>query len=225
MSVESIREANPNLVIRDSADPALAAYGRLIDPKPFIGLVDLADAITDIYPLANTYVANLPEFELDASIGALRLHFGLVDIQIGYCNGPNSRLNAAEWHKSSEIDIAVTDLLLFLGKRHDIDGSGYIDSDRFECFYIAKGEALEILPEVLHFAPCKVLPEGFKSIIVLPRGTNEPLSGQGLPETSAESRFLYMKNKWLIAHPERKALVERGAFPGIRGENIEIALP
>ena len=225
MSLESIREANLNLTIRDSADPALAAYGRRIDSEPFIGLVDLADAITDIDPLANTYVANLPEFERDSSIETLRLHFGLVDIQIGYCNGPNSRLNAAEWHKSSEIDIAVTDLLLFLGKRYDIDESGYIDSNRFECFYLAKGEALEILPEVLHFAPCKALPEGFKSIIVLPRGTNEPLSGPGIHEASVESRFLYMRNKWLIAHPDRKILVERGAFPGIRGENIEIALP
>jgi len=225
MSVESIRAANPNLVIRDSADPALAAYGRPIDPRPFHGLIDLADAITEIDPLANTYVAHLPEFERDSSIGNLRLHFGFVDIQIGYCNGPNSRLNAAEWHKSPEIDIAVTDLLLFLGKRHDIDGSGYIDSDRFECFYFAKGEALEILPETLHFAPCKALPKGFKSIIVLPRGTNEALSGQILPETGAESRFLAMRNKWLIAHPDRKVLVDRGAFPGIRGENIGIALP
>jgi len=225
MSIETIRKANPGLIIRDIADPALAAYGRLVDSRPFLGLVELADAITDIDPLANIYVASLPEFEKDASIEALKLHFGLVDIQVGYCNGPNSRLNAVEWHKSSEIDIAVTDLILLLGKRRDIDETGHIDSDRFECFYIPRGATLELMPETLHFAPCKVRPEGFKSIIVLPRGTNEPLPGQGTFEVGEESRYLFMRNKWLIAHPDRKVLVERGAFPGIRGENIEILLP
>ncbi len=31
-----------------------------------------------------------------------------------------------------------------------------------------------------------------------------------------------MKNKWLVAHPERRILIERGAFAGIMGENIAI---
>ena len=225
MSIDAVREANPKLVIRDTTDPALAAYGRLVDSSPFLGLVELANAITGIDPVANTYVASLPEFEIDPFVENLQLHFGFADIQVGYCNGPNSKLNAAEWHKSTEIDIAVTDLLLLLGKRRDIDDSGHIDSDRFECFYITKGTVLEILPEVLHFAPCKARPEGFKSIIVLPRGTNEPLLGLGAFKAGTESRFLFMRNKWLVAHPERMVLVEKGAFPGIRGENTEILLP
>jgi hypothetical protein len=31
-----------------------------------------------------------------------------------------------------------------------------------------------------------------------------------------------MKNKWLIAHSEREQLINKGAHPGIKGENIKV---
>lgn len=41
--------------------------------------------------------------------------YGGLEIQIGYCNGNNKKLNAVEYHRSSEFDIAVDDLILLLG--------------------------------------------------------------------------------------------------------------
>lgn len=41
--------------------------------------------------------------------------FGGLDIEIGYCNGNNHKLNGLEYHRSSEINIAVNDLVLILG--------------------------------------------------------------------------------------------------------------
>ena len=41
--------------------------------------------------------------------------YGGLEIQIGYCNGNNKKLNAVEYHRSSELDIAVDDLILLLG--------------------------------------------------------------------------------------------------------------
>ena len=35
--------------------------------------------------------------------------YGGLEIQIGYCNGNNKKLNAVEYHRSSELDIAVDD--------------------------------------------------------------------------------------------------------------------
>jgi len=240
-TLERLRLANPRLAIRDLADKGFGRFGRVLS-EDFSELAELADRITDIDPQANHYVASCADLETPPYMERLGLYFGLVDIQIGYCNGPNSKLNAVEWHKSAEIDIAVTDLALLLGSRADIDESGHIDSSRLTCFFIPKGAAIELLPEVLHFSPCRAHPEGFKSVIVLPRGTNDalppefaPNSTLNTPPTDAvargaplsaepvpESRFLFMKNKWLIAHPERKPLVERGAFPGIQGANTEI---
>ena len=40
--------------------------------------------------------------------------FGGLDIEVGYCNGNNHKLNGLEYHRSSEINIAVNDLVLIL---------------------------------------------------------------------------------------------------------------
>lgn len=238
-TLERLRLANPRLAIRDLTDLRFGRFGRVLQ-EDFSDLAELADRITDIDPKANRYIASCADLEAPSYIESLGLYFGLAEIQIGYCNGPNSKLNAVEWHKSAEIDIAVTDLALLLGSRADINESGHIDSSRLTCFFVPKGAAIELLPEVLHFSPCRAHPEGFKSIIVLPRGTNDALPPEFAPkapltatvsrgaspsaEPVPETRFLFMKNKWLIAHPERLPLVERGAFPGIQGENIEILI-
>ena len=250
-ALERLRRANPGLAMRDPSDPGFAPFGRILE-EDFSELVELADRITEIDPTANRYVASLVDFETPRFLANLGMYFGCVDIQAGYCNGPNSRLNAVEWHKSAEIDIAVTDLVLILGSRSDIDEFGRIESSRLSCFFVPRGLGVELWPEVLHFSPCRAHPGGFKSIIVLPRGTNDALppdfapkplaeaanaadapnaadaaARQGGPSPSepvSESRFLFMKNKWLIAHPERKPLVEKGAHAGIMGENIEILL-
>ena len=46
--------------------------------------------------------------------------YGESNIQFGYCNGHNDKLNALEYHRSSEVNIAVTDMILLLeiGRAH-----------------------------------------------------------------------------------------------------------
>ena len=39
---------------------------------------------------------------------------------IGYCNGKNRKLNALEYHRSSEVNVAVTDMILLTGMEQDI---------------------------------------------------------------------------------------------------------
>ena len=41
-------------------------------------------------------------------------------IQIGYCNGNNNKLNGLEYHRDSEINIAVTDMVLMIGMEQDL---------------------------------------------------------------------------------------------------------
>jgi len=55
---------------------------------------------------------------------------------------------------------------------------------------------------------------------MLPRDTNLPLDH---PRTEhGEGRLLWAKNKWLISHPDNHAVVNRGAYPGIHGNNFNI---
>jgi hypothetical protein len=90
-----------------------------------------------------------------------------------------------------------------------------------EIFFVEKGMVLQLYETSLHFAPCKTTLEGFKCVVVLPRGTNEPLM---YDKSEFGNKLLFAKNKWLLAHPERKPLMEKGAWPGITGENIEIKI-
>ena len=46
--------------------------------------------------------------------------YGGMDIQVGYCNGRNTTYNGFEYHKGSEINIAVTDFMLVLGHTWEI---------------------------------------------------------------------------------------------------------
>lgn len=141
--------------------------------------------------------------------------FGTLPTQIGYCCGHNSFLNATEWHTSSEINIAVTPLILILGHRWDIV-NGIIDSSKFKAFYLPKGTVTEVYATTLHYTPCQVTDDGFGCIVALPEGTNTPL------DTESKDKLLTAKNKWLLAHTENKAKIKQGAVAGITGENIFI---
>lgn len=48
--------------------------------------------------------------------------YGGMPIQIGYCNGTNTKLNCLEYHRDSEIDIAADDVVLLLGRQQDAMG-------------------------------------------------------------------------------------------------------
>ena len=63
--------------------------------------------------------------------------------------------------------------------------------------------------------------EGFRDVVVLPRGTNTPLEHKG-EAAEAEAGLLLQKNKWVIAHPDREPLIKQGAHPGLLGENKEL---
>ena len=143
--------------------------------------------------------------------------FGGLPVQIGCCSGDNHRLNALEYHRCSEINIAVTDMILLLGAQQDIGADGTYDTSWVEAFLVPAGTAVEMYATTLHYAPCTAAGGGFCSVVILPAGTNTPLTFSVTKE--GEDRLMMAKNKWLIAHEE--AGIE-GAFCGLKGENITL---
>ena len=217
--LEEIRCKNPALCIKPVNSSEFKKYGRVIDEYDFSQLIEYVDKHVSIPDEGNIYVAddkNLHSFEIFNEL--TQFFYGEMPIQIGYCNGHNVKLNALEYHKSSEINVAVTDSILLLASITEIIG-GKIDSEKVEAFYIRKGEAVELYSTTLHFSPCAVETSGFKMIVILPEGTNSPLVSP-----IRRDPVLWMKNKWLLIHPEAKALKSRGAYEGITGKNIEIKL-
>ena len=118
-------------------------------------------------------VKDLEESEIFKEL--MEREFGGLPIQIGYCNGNNNMLNAVEYHRSSEINIAVTDLILLLGWQPDINEDHTYDTSKIEAFLVPAGTIIEVFATTLHYAPCNADNNGFRCVVVLPRDTNMPL--------------------------------------------------
>ncbi len=204
-------------------DAEFASYGKIIENYDFSRLVQYMEECTEIPENGNIYVASVPDMEKTGVAQEIQnLVYGEMPIEIGYCNGRNTTYNGFEYHKGSEINIAVTDFMLVLGHTWEIRENTYRVEDA-KVFFVEKGTAIEMYQTTLHLSPCRVCEEGFKDIVILPRGTNTPLEHRDSQENeTGEKRLLLQKNKWVIAHPEREPLIRQGAYPGLMGENKEL---
>lgn len=197
-------------------DESFKKYGKVLNDFDFSEL--LKEMNTTPVPEDVIYVPS--EDRLEASDVAEELKnrmYGGLPIQIGYCNGHNKTLNALEYHRCSEVDVAVDDIILLLGCQQDIEEDFTYDTSRVEAFYVPAGTAVELYATTLHYAPCGVEGNGFRCVIVLPKDTNTEItfstSGKG------EDKLMTAKNKWLIAHEDAKI---EGAFNGLKGVNITL---
>ena len=201
-------------------DAAFAAYGMTIDGFDFGGLIAALEKNTEKPADKVIYVAS------DAALEALPVFndlqnrlFGGLPIQIGYCNGYNTRLNCLEYHRGSEACIAADDLVLMLAKKEDVSADFCIDSSKVKAFLVPKGRGVLCYETALHYAPARAAGP-FRSVIVLPRGTNTDIPS-GMKALTAEDGLLAARNKWLLAHadsPEAK----NGAPVRISGANLDL---
>lgn len=203
-------------------DQEFKTYGNIVTGYDFDQIVSYMEDKTEIPESGNVYVASVEEMENIPVVEKLSdFFYGGMPIQVGYCNGRNSTYNGFEYHKGSEINIAVTDFMLVLGHTWLIREDNTYAVEDAQVFFVPKETAIEMFQTTLHLSPCKVCDEGFKGVVVLPRGTNTPLDKK--PENpTGEEQLLLQRNKWVIAHPEREPLIKQGAFPGLIGENKEL---
>lgn len=145
--------------------------------------------------------------------------YGGMPIQIGMCWGRNTKLNCLEYHRDSEFNVGTDDFILLLAKQEEII-DGTLDTAKVKAFRVPAGLLVEVYATTLHYAPCHTdSAKGFRVAVVLPRGTNTEK-----PELTAEcgdSRLLWARNKWLLAHPDSTE-AEQGAVAALTGKNIDI---
>jgi len=226
--LEHLKSLNPGIFLESCDHGSFLKYGKVIDGLDCRSLVDFMK--TRELPAEGTaYTGSIPEMEGIPGPEAGKTWkgflstrwFGGLPTQAGMVLGRNSRLNALEYHKSSEIIIAGSDMILLLGRVDDIQSWRSYDASLLRGYLLREAQAVELLPETLHFAPIMTTPEGFRAGIILPAGTNSPLEhvDTGAPE---EQGLLWMMNKWLIACPG-SIPAGKGAVTGI-DRNIEIKL-
>ena len=216
--IDTIKIKNPHLSWLDLSADEFREYGKVltdINVQPLIEWASKHIPITPdvVYEPSVAAMERLPvRKELDAYC------YAEMPCEIGYCAGNNSFLNGLEYHKGVEINVAITDLVLLLGRVQDIRDDRY-DANLVKAAFIPKGSAIELLPTTLHFAPAQVTEEGFATLVILPQGTNRPLDQ---PSIRDKHPTLFAKNKWLLAHADSRAAKERGAWVGIDGENLQV---
>lgn len=201
--------------IYNVTDKEFLQFGRLLnlDTNEII-----AEAKTiDMPKEGSVYVPSVEAFEKLPIMKTIENeYYGELPAQIGYCYGHSDTMNALEWHKCSEINIAVTDMILLLGDIRDIEKDNKYNSDNVMAFRVKAGEAIEVYSTTMHFCPIETSKEGFGCIVCLTKGTNLNL------EFEPQDKLLFRKNKWLMAHYENTALLEKGAAGGIYGINYKI---
>ena len=213
--LEILKKKNSGIKVYSVFDEEFKSFGRVIENIDTMEIIKEGEKI--LMPETGVkYVPSEAEFEkLSVAEEIQKELFGTLPAEMGYCWGYNSYLNAAEWHTSSEINIAITPMVLIMGHRWEIENDK-IDSARFTAFYLPKGAVIECFATTLHYCPCQVSDKGLKCAVGLPEDTNTAL------ENVPEDKLISAKNKWIICHEENQSAISRGIMPGITGVNFEI---
>lgn len=202
-------------------DPEFKPYGQIVD-----GMADTVQEILDVLKDSpqGPGVDYVPEYEplqeLPAMVEISEHCYGGMPVQLGWCNGRNTRLNCLEYHRDSEFNLGTEDFILLLAKQEEIE-NGVLDTAKVKAFRVPAGVLVEVYATTLHYAPCHCDEDkGFRVLVALPQGTNtdKPI----ITNKTAEDKLLWARNKWLLAHPDSSE-ARQGAHVGLSGENIDIA--
>ena len=172
--LENLKKLNPDVDFYDVSDKEFASFGRIVKNLDATEIIETAKKIPNPES-GSSYQPSVEDFEkLNIAETIKNEYYGSLPTQIGYCWGHNTMMNATEWHTSSEINIAITPLVLILGHVWDIK-DGKIDSSKFKAFYLPAGTVVEVYATSLHFCACEVSKDGFGCVVGLPAGTNTDL--------------------------------------------------
>ena len=201
-------------------DPEFIPYGKVLEGYDTAALLETLAAVTPV-PDGVEYVPSQPELEALPIAGQLSANaYGGMPVQLGWCNGHNTRLNCLEYHRDSELNCGTEDFILLLAREEEISG-GMLDTALVKAFRVPAGVLVEVYATTLHYAPCHCDPDkGFRVLVALPRGTNGPRPD--IAPLNWEDELLTACNKWLLPHPDSDE-ARGGAKAGLRGENIDIA--
>lgn len=212
--------------IRSVFSEAFAKYGRVLKGYDVAPLLKKLEEVTPcpvdstVYEPGNKELESLPIMQ-ELSNGV----YGGMPIQLGYCNGFNTKLNCLEYHRGTELNIPTTDIILLVATASDIK-NGKLSTHSVQAFRAPAGTVVQVYETTLHYAPCcdvkadGTITPGFRVVIVLPKDTNTEK-----PEINAknlEDKLLWARNKWLLAHPDSSE-AKQSAYVGLTGKNIDIA--
>lgn len=202
-------------------DPEFKPYGQIVKGLDEAVQEILAGLAETPLPDGVGYVPTDPILqELPAAVEISEHCFGGMPVQLGWCNGHNTKLNCLEYHRDSEFNLGTEDFILLLARQEEIV-DGNLDTSKVKAFKAPAGTLIECYATTLHYAPCHAdASKGFRVLVALPwlTNTDRPV----MENKTAEDEIMTARNKWLLAHPDSSE-AKSGAKVGLSGENIDIA--
>lgn len=218
--IDKLNEKN-DIEILPITDKSFASFGRILDSKYFKDAIEYLDNNTDVPDSGNNYVAHADL--LEEAIESKDVYndvFGGIKLQYGYVNGHNQLLNSLEYHKSSEINIAASSLVIMVGHYKDIKMLKY-NTKNVKAYFVPEGTVIEFYPFTLHFSPCEVLETGFKCGVILPYHTNVDFV-KANKLNHDEDQLLFKTNKWILSHQNHTRFIDLGVVGRLEGTNYKI---
>ena len=204
-------------------DPEFKPYGRVVTGLEAAKAEILQALATTPLPEATDYVAEEPVLQkLPAMVEVSKHLFGGMPVQLGWCNGHNTKLNCLEYHRASEFNLGARDFILLVAHRWEIE-DGKLDTACVKAFRVPAGTVVEVFNTTLHYTPCMVDDGGFQVMVALPAGTNGPRPEAASDMPAAGDSYCYWKaDKWVLCHADSPKAAE-GGYVGLIGKNLDIA--
>ena len=134
------------MIIHEITEECFKKYGKVIDSIDLTELVSTMQTVE--IPADVVYEPSISALEkLKCATELQQKTYGELPIQIGWCIGNNHKLNAVEYHRCSEVNIAATDAILILGRQQDISVENTYDTSLMEAFVIPSEQQSSFMPQ------------------------------------------------------------------------------
>ncbi len=217
---EQLCQKNPEYNIKQTSDQAFAKYGKIYTNYDISSIISYMDEKITIDKTNNIYVPSNAELEKIPAMQTIATDvFAGMPFEAGECTGQSSNFTAVEYHQGSELNVFLTDVVMVLGKRSILEADGSFNAkDQGDLFFVPRGTVVEFYSDTLHYSPIKVHDSGFKIIVMLLAGSNQPL-----PENfHSNNPRIVKKNKFQVVHASRTDKIAQGAQIGVTGDLIEL---
>jgi len=215
--LKAICKKNKKYKILDVTSLDFKAYGNILEGYDLTEIKEYTEKNIAIPKEGNSYSPFnnvLDEFKIIKEIES-DVYAGL-PVQAGECVGNNASFSAYEYHQGSEVNIVLTDVLMVLGKREQVTDGIFNAQEDAKIFFVPAGTIIEMYSATLHYSPCIVDDTGFKAIVILIKGSNEPLEDN----FESKNKAIVKKNKFQFVHETRTDKIADGIKVGLIGELI-----
>lgn len=219
---EKIQDLNPDKKIYQLTDPAFVDYGVTYSQYNVSELKTFMDQNVNIPApaAANLYVPSNPDMEKIPVVQQIgRDVFAGLPIEAGECAGHAEALTAVEFHQGSEVNVFFTDVVMVIGKRGQMHAGKFNAEKDAKLFFVPAGTVVEFFSDTLHYSPCEAHTSGFKFIVMLIRGSNQPLPA----DYHTDNKLIVKQNKFQVVHATRTDKIKQGIQVGVTGELVKVA--